>query len=80
LAVLIAGLLVFIIIRSTKPVAVEETEPELSVEDMLAATRDQVDEIDLQEKSDTRKAIEKLVDENPETVALLLRNWLNEGW
>ena len=80
LAVLIAGLLVFIIIRSTKPIAVEETEPELSVEDMLAATREQVDEIDLQEKSDTRKAIEKLVDENPETVALLLRNWLNEGW
>ena len=80
LAVLIAGLLVFIIIRSTKPVAVEETEPELSVEDMLAATREHVDDIDLQEKSDTRKAIEKLVDENPETVALLLRNWLNEGW
>ena len=80
LAVLIAGLLVFIIIRSTKPVAVEESEPELSVEDMLAATRDHVEDIDLQEKSDTRKAIEKLVDENPETVALLLRNWLNEGW
>lgn len=80
LAVLIAGLLIFIIVRSTRPVAVEETEPELSVEDMLAATREHVEDIDLQEKSDTRKAIEKLVDENPETVALLLRNWLNEGW
>ncbi len=80
LAVLIAGLLVFIIIRSTRPVAIEESEPELSVEDMLAATREHVEDIDLQEKSDTRKAIEKLVDENPETVALLLRNWLNEGW
>lgn len=80
LAVLIAALLIFIIVRSTRPVAVEETEPELSVEDMLAATREHVEDIDLQEKSDTRKAIEKLVDENPETVALLLRNWLNEGW
>lgn len=26
------------------------------------------------------KAIEKFVDENPEAVALLLRNWLNEDW
>ncbi len=84
LAVLIAGLLVFIIIRSTRPVAVNETEPELSVEDMLATTKakqqESVEEIDLQDKSETRKAIEKFVDENPEAVALLLRNWLNEGW
>ncbi len=83
LAVLIAALLVFIIIRSTRPVAVAETEPELSVEDMLATTKENqvpVEDIDLQDKSETRKAIEKFVDENPEAVALLLRNWLNEGW
>ena len=84
LAVLIAGVLVFILIRSTRPVAVEETEPELSVEDMLATTKqqqkDEVETIDLQEKSETRKAIEKFVEENPEAVALLLRNWLNEEW
>lgn len=83
LAVLIAALLIFIIIRSTRPVAVEETEPELSVEDMLATTkenREAVEEIDLQDKSATRVAIEKFVDENPEAVAVLLRNWLNEGW
>ena len=58
-------------------------EPELSVEEMLASTRENqasVDDIDLQEKSETRKAIEKFVDENPEAVALLLRNWLNEDW
>lgn len=83
LAVLIAGVLVFIIIRSTRPVAVGETEPELSVEDMLATTKQKlspVEEIDLQDKSETRKAIEKFVDENPEAVALLLRNWLDEDW
>ncbi len=84
LAVLIAGVLLFILIRSARPVAVEETEPELSVEDMLATTKqqqnDNIEEIDLQEKSETRKAIEKFVDENPEAVALLLRNWLNEEW
>ena len=39
-----------------------------------------VDDIDMQDKSETRKAIEKFVDENPEAVALLLRNWLNDDW
>lgn len=83
LAVVILGLLAFVVIRSARPLTVEETEPELSVEQMLAQTRENqpaVDEIDMQEKSETRKAIEKFVDENPEAVALLLRNWLNEGW
>ena len=83
LAALIAALLIFIIIRSTRPVAVNETEPELSVEDMLATTKENrtvVEDIDVQEKSEVRIAIEKFVDENPEAVALLLRNWLNEGW
>ena len=61
----------------------EEKEPELSVEEMLRTTKEQqepLEDIDLQEKSEIRKAIEKFVDENPEAVALLLRNWLNDGW
>lgn len=84
LAAAILGILIFVIIRSARPLTVEEKEPELSVEEMLASTRENqqasVDDIDLQEKSETRKAIEKFVDENPEAVALLLRNWLNEDW
>ena len=83
LAIVILGLLAFVVIRSARPLTVEEKEPELSVEEMLASTREKqaaVDDIDVQEKSETRKAIEKFVDENPEAVALLLRNWLNEGW
>ena len=83
LAAAILGLLIFVVIRSARPLTVEEKEPELSVEEMLASTRENqasVDDIDLQEKSETRKAIEKFVDENPEAVALLLRNWLNEDW
>ena len=83
LAVAILGILILVIIRSARPLTVEEKEPELSVEEMLASTRENqtsVDDIDLQEKSETRKAIEKFVDENPEAVALLLRNWLNEDW
>jgi flagellar M-ring protein FliF len=83
LAAVILGILVFVVIRSAVPLTVNETEPELSVEEMLATTREKqpsVEDIDMQEKSETRKAIEKFVDENPEAVALLLRNWLNEGW
>ncbi len=84
LTVLIAGLLVFVIIKGTSPVEVTELEPELSVEDLLATTqeddRQNLEEIELGEKSETRVMIEKFVEENPEAVALLLRNWINEEW
>ena len=83
LTVLIAGLLIFVIIKGTSPVEVTEMEPELSVEDLLATTQDNaqtLEEIELEDKSDTRIMIEKFVDENPEAVALLLRNWINEDW
>ena len=83
LAIVILGILAFVIIRSAKPLTVEEKEPELSVEEMLSTTKENqpsIDNIGLQDKSETRKAIEKFVDENPEAVALLLRNWLNDGW
>ena len=83
LTVLIAALLIFVIIRGTSPVEVTETDPELSVEDLLETTRDDreaLDEIELEDKSETRILIEKFVDENPEAVALLLRNWINEDW
>ena len=40
LTVLIAGLLIFVIIKGTSPVEVTEMEPELSVEDLLATTQD----------------------------------------
>ena len=83
LAVLIGALLIFVIIRGTSPVKVTETEPELSVEDLLATTKENeenLEEIELSDKSETRKMIEKFVDENPEAVAMLLRNWINEDW
>ena len=60
--------------------AVQEEE-ELSVEDMLQSTPEPVvEDIDLEAKSETRKMVEKFVDENPEAAASLLRNWLNEDW
>lgn len=83
LAVLIIGLLLFVVIRSAAPVEVTELEPELSVEQLLATTKENqyLDDIEFNDKSETRKMIEKFVDENPEAVAQLLRNWLgDDGW
>lgn len=78
---LIVLLLAFVVWRSTRKEEVVETEPELSVEELLSATNEQpLEDIDLQDKSEARRAIEKFVDENPEAVALLLRNWLDSGW
>ncbi len=82
LAVLIIALLIFVVIRGTAPVKVAEEEPELSVEQLLATTKENqsLDDIEFSDKSETRKLIEKFVDENPEAVAQLLRNWLNDDW
>lgn len=82
LAVLIIALLIFVVIRGTAPMRVSEEEPELSVEQLLATTKENqsLDDIEFSDKSETRKMIEKFVDENPEAVAQLLRNWLNDEW
>lgn len=37
-------------------------------------------EIDLEEKSEVKKQIEKFVKQKPEAVAQLLRNWLSDEW
>ncbi len=83
LAVLIIGLLLFVVFRAMKPEEIIETEPELSVERLLATTKENqsLEDIEFGEKSETRRLIEKFIDENPESVAALLRNWLNDdGW
>lgn len=82
LFVLIVALLLFVVFKGTAPVEVTEQEPELSVEQLLATTKENqtLEDIEFSEKSETRKMIEKFVDENPEAVAQLLRNWLNDDW
>lgn len=82
LAILIVLLLCFVVFKGMKPVEVTELEPELSVEALLATTKENqsLEDIEFSDKSATRQQIEKFVDENPEEVALLLRNWLNEDW
>lgn len=81
LIVVILGLLAFVVLRSMRTERTEEVEEELSVESLLQTTPEaELEDIELEAKSETRKMIEKFVDENPESAAALLRNWLNEDW
>ncbi len=83
LAVLIFALLGYVVFRSTRKEQLQELEPELSVESLLASTKEtesEMEDIAYAEKSEARLLIEKFVDEKPEAVASLLRNWLNEDW
>ena len=77
----ILGLLAFVVLRSMRGVGAIAAEEELSVETLLQSTPAiELENIALDEKSETRKMIEKFVDENPEAAASLLRNWLTEDW
>lgn len=79
--VIILGLLAFVILRSMRSSKETLPEEELSVESLLQSTpAEAMENIELEEKSETRRMIEKFVDENPEAVASLLRNWLSEDW
>lgn len=86
LAVMILGFLGFIIFKSTRSEKEVVLEPELSVKNLLETTQEvqqqeeELEDIGFNEKSEVRILIEKFVDENPEAVAQLLRNWLNEEW
>ena len=79
--VVILGLMAFVILRSMKVREELPEEEELSVESLLQSTPEgELEDIDVESKSETRKMIEKFVDENPEAAAALLRNWLNSDW
>lgn len=80
--VLLILLLGYAVYKGTEPVEITEIEPELSVEDMLATTkeRQELEAIEFDDSSQTRVQIENFVEDNPEAVAQLLRNWLNEDW
>ena len=81
LIIIILGLLAFVVFRSMRGERGAEEEEELSVEDLLQSTPEpEVETIAVEEWSETRKMIEKFVDDNPEAAANLLRNWLNEDW
>lgn len=82
--ILILALLAFVILRTMgfKRKAEKAEEEELPSLDTLvqAAAESTIGDIDTETKSETRKMVDKFVDENPEAAASLLRNWLNEDW
>lgn len=74
-------LLVVVVIKSMHQETVTEEPEEISVDSLLQSNPEEtLDNIEVEESSETKKLIEKFVDENPEAVANLLRNWLNEDW
>ena len=80
LAVLIFALLAFVVFRTLRKNKEEEVEEELTIEDLISNQEDELEDIGYNEKSEARLLIEKFVDERPEAVATLLRNWLNDDW
>lgn len=81
LIVIILALLAVVVLKSMAGKKTVSEEEELSVESLLQSTPEtDVEDIELETKSETRKMIEKFVDENPEAAANLLRNWLSEDW
>lgn len=80
LAVLIFAMLGFVVFRTMRGEKEEELAEEVTVESLLEAQEDVLEDIGFSEKTEARLLIEKFVDENPEAVAALLRNWLNEDW
>jgi flagellar M-ring protein FliF len=80
LILVILGLLIFVVLRSMRSEKPEILEEELSIEKLLQSQPDELDSIAIDEGSESKKMIERFVDENPEAAAILLRNWLNEDW
>ena len=83
LAALIFLMLGFVVFRSLRTEEEEPVEEELTIDDLIASTQEEEEELEdigYTEKSEARILIEKFVDEKPEAVAQLLRNWLNEDW
>ncbi|MCX4351775.1 MAG: flagellar M-ring protein FliF [Lachnospiraceae bacterium] len=81
LIIVMLGLLAFVVIRSMRSGKEAEQPEELSVESLLQSQPAvELEDIGGEQISETRRLIEKFVDENPEAVANLLRNWLNEEW
>lgn len=81
LIIIILGLLAFVVLRSMRGEKQPEQPEELSVEDLLQSQPEvELEDIGTEQISEARRLVEKFVDENPEAVANLLRNWLNEDW
>ncbi len=84
LILIILLLLAFVIFRSmyVKKQEEEEEPEELSVEQLLESQppEEALENIEMDEGSETKRLIELFIEENPEAAANLLRNWLNDDY
>lgn len=81
LIIIILALLAFVVLRSMRSEKEAEQPEELSVETLLQSQPEvELENIGTEQISETRKMIEKFIEENPEAAANLLRNWLNQEW
>jgi len=84
LLLLTIGLIIALIPRKKKEDQESVGEPALAAAGGFDVTVgddfDDVPEIDLEEKSEIKKKIEKFVKQKPESVAQLLRTWLSDDW
>lgn len=84
LLLLTIGLIIALIPRKKKEDQEPVGEPALAAAGGFDVTVgddfDDVPEIDLEEKSEIKKQIEKFVKQKPESVAQLLRTWLSDDW
>jgi flagellar M-ring protein FliF len=81
LVLIIIGLLVLMIFIMR---AEKEPEPELQTAaarfNVAVGDEEMLPDIDMEEKSEVKKQLDKFVKEKPDAVAQLLRNWLAEDW
>ncbi|OON97986.1 MAG: flagellar M-ring protein FliF [Epulopiscium sp. Nele67-Bin005] len=88
LLLIIGIIILMLVLRFRRQEEIVETVPELQSETLLKATAEEVreslevgnEEIEFKEESAIKQQIEKFVDEKPEAVANLLRNWLSDDW
>ncbi|NLX63706.1 MAG: flagellar M-ring protein FliF [Clostridiaceae bacterium] len=68
--------------KKTEPVEVQAVALEAAAAGEGAAPQpvEMIQDINLQEESELKKQIDKFVQDNPDSVAQLLRNWLAEDW
>jgi len=90
--ILLLAMLIYGLLRKQKQAEeeAEDLEPELSVEDLLVSTQleeakeeaaEELEAIEYFKDNEVKRQIEKFVNEKPEAVASLLRNWINlEEW
>lgn len=84
--VILIALLAFALIKKAQPDEIEEIEPEISIEDLIATNKREDEEVaekisGINEmESEFKLKIEEFIDDNPEAAAQLLRNWLNDEW